>query len=406
MDETHEESGACFALYIGAGNGSDVAKLCDQTVQRILLVEPQPKLSACLAAIDDDRISVLNVAVAEETGEFDFSIFNHSLQSSLKRPTGLLTLFPGLRVVERISVPTLSPVDLLDHLPHQEMRSHGNLLIVDAPGVERVLIDGLATSGALDRFNQVVLRSGKAPLFEGGAGHEELIVLLEAMGYRIFSQEVEDPAFPETYLERHPLWCEVKRLRAEAAALLEARQSAEVDAKRWMDEVHSIRHVAAEATARADYLRKELEVATTKCEADAARITGLTEEIHKRTAERDAERKRVEDAKAQQKDKDDTARAKIHKLEQDLSVLLRTQALMHSDLRELQERYRAVQLERDQQEELLHQLRPRLQEAARYLHERRLSREAPEPEVTHSGDPDSVATGKSRRIRKRRKRPL
>lgn len=75
----------------------------------------------------------------------------------------------------------------------------------------------------------------------------------------------------------------------------------------------------------------------------------------------------------------DQAAAQARKLQEDLTLALRLQSLAQSDLRELQQRHAEVLATRDRQADLLRQLTPRLQEAARYLG---ALRSLPESEAT------------------------
>ncbi|MFP4421490.1 MAG: hypothetical protein ACLFRG_13195, partial [Desulfococcaceae bacterium] len=92
-------------LHLGAGRCSEFAKYEASAARRIILVEANPEVARYLREThaDDERVEVVERAVSDFTGHGELRVFNVKEFSSLREPTGLRELYPGLREVERVS---------------------------------------------------------------------------------------------------------------------------------------------------------------------------------------------------------------------------------------------------------------------------------------------------------------
>ena len=316
-------------LHLGAGEGGDLDAHLASGAAHVALVEPNPaslrRLRQRVAGRAD--VDVHPLAVAAETGRATLTVFNLTPLSSLRPPTELTTLFPGLRPVATPEVATTDMADLLALLPTPDPAldpgsdtgpaapaGAREWLVIDTPGEEATVLDGLARAGAERRFDRIALHCGTTSHYAGSPTAEALRGRLEAVGYRLETVEETDP-------DRPCLIFRLDRARLENAAL---------------------RKALAERTAAFRELNG-------KSEWRGRRMAELEEEL-----------------KHMQKLRDQTT-AETRKLQEDLTLALRLQSLAQADLRDLQRRHADTLATRDRQADLLRQLTPRLQEAARYL---------------------------------------
>lgn len=206
-------------LHLGAGRCAELGVYATLDRSRVVLVDPQAetadrlrRLSAALS-----NVEVRQVAVAAEAGEAPLHLYNMAEFNSLRRPTGLRVLLPGLAQVGTAIVDTLSLADLAAQF--QIDVAADNWLVVDAPGVESAIVDAV-TDGELGRcFSHIFLRAGALPLFEDADTADGLLKRLASLGYEIFSTaDTSDPDLPRYHLRLNPAAVEVVALREQIAA--------------------------------------------------------------------------------------------------------------------------------------------------------------------------------------------
>ncbi|WP_093993411.1 hypothetical protein [Flavimaricola marinus] len=251
-------------VHLGAGTGEALDNYLDSGAAQIVLVEPEPEraedlraLVASLSARDQARVQVIERAVAMQDGTAMLTVFNQTDASSLVPPTGLSELYPGLRVLSRTEVETVSPASLLKTLTLDPDAL--NWLIVETPGLEAQVLRALADLGGLTQFVRLDLRCGAEPLYEGAASGQEILTWLAEEGYLLGpSPEEADPDLCERRLMRNPSLPKIRAVEAECADLkarlgeLEAaldvqtqeraaeRQSTEAAAASQAEQLHSL----------------------------------------------------------------------------------------------------------------------------------------------------------------------
>lgn len=205
--------------YIGADTGSERDQWLATGATRVILVEPNPERARELAtrAATDDRIEVVQKAVAAESGQLCLKRFNLPALSSLREPTGLLELFPGLRTEREIDVDTITPTELLETVPLEEGSRHW--LIIDAPGEEEGIVNALGATDQLAHFNRLILHCGIDPLYSDNAPAATLLDQLQEARYEIEQKDDSDPDRPCWSLQRNPLRLENQTLRQQVAEL-------------------------------------------------------------------------------------------------------------------------------------------------------------------------------------------
>ncbi|MCD2183563.1 FkbM family methyltransferase [Rhizobium sp. GN54] len=216
-----QQSSIDTILYIGAGDGNDIAELLDSRAKRIVLVEPNRDLIPKLLDLAgrDQRIDVLPLAVHEGVRSTHYTLYNLASHSSTRTATDLTSIFPGLDRVTTYDVEAASMEEILERLP--KTTDMNDVLIVDAPGEEAAVINELLTKKLIGRFKHVALRAARRPMYEGGAAVDKIIDHLAAADYRIVWQDFGDPDFPQMMLAIEPLSLENQRLKAELQQQIE-----------------------------------------------------------------------------------------------------------------------------------------------------------------------------------------
>ena len=248
-------------IYIGAGSGEALEACLETGADEIILSEPDNALFPLLEnrALDDKRITVFPVAIADTSGQSSIYVMNFSALSSIYKPKGLYELFPGLRQVEERLVDTLSIVDFLSAVI-PEHRDGAHMLLINAPGVEHIILKDLFASEYKKYFSYISVRGASRPLYENGVSVAELRAVING-SYRIQTQSTEDEDFPILWLQYDPSGEEISRLMGEVQAL-----NAQVQAESQQRDMERIvaegaiadleGRLAAAETARKDLVRE------------------------------------------------------------------------------------------------------------------------------------------------------
>lgn len=362
-------------LHLGAGEGDALPAYLDSGVAHVALVEPAPAALRRLRqrSAGMPQVAIHPLAVAAGEGRATLRIFNLPALSSLRAPAELAMLFPGLRQVATAEVDTVTMAGLLTSFLARlappaapdaasapaPVPGAAGWLVIDTPGEEATVLDGLQQAGARHHFERIFLRCGTGTDYAGSLPADALRARIETMGYR---QEAADPG-PDP--DRPWLVFRLDRRGLQIAALEEQLQ---------------------EATAA----RAALEASLTE---QAATLQEVTKKSDWRGGQMQELKAALETATQAQAEL--TARAEA--LQADLTLALRLQAMAQADLRDLQQRHAETQRIRERQDALLQALTPRLQEAARHLHSLRPlappADSAPSDPALAEADPDSPTAG-------------
>lgn len=260
-------------LHIGAGNGDDLGAWLARDLSDIILIEPNPECRKPLAeaAGRDPRVDIVEAAIAPADGEAPLHVFNMAAQSSLRRPTGLSALFPGLREVGTPTVETLSVDRLLDRAGLPD--GNAAAMVLDAPGLEYDILVRLAELGALTRFREISLHGTRTACFEGGRPIGASRGLLEAEGFVLADKIGNDPDFPVLLMRLDPDKAEIIELRKalERRQGLDARLSAAEASAAETRERLTAAHKTLENQTRARLAAIEALQAVWACLGDAER---------------------------------------------------------------------------------------------------------------------------------------
>ena len=373
-------------IHIGAGLCEELSSYLEAGFEAIYLVEPnadslaqlQPRLAGY------GHIHVFPLAVSTETGRAALHVLNFADLSSLRQPTALKQILPGAHIIEDRQVDTDTLESVLELVPGLSAQKH-NMLVLEAPGEETAILEALAQSGLRDCFQSLVVRCSLEPYFEGESSIKTVLPALEAIGYSLESRDYDsDPDWPlyifrldAVRLETEKLNAEIVTLKAQTGNLNEQLASARAQLARMQHEASETRKgLEEQLAARA----AELETRAETVETLKAQLARMQHEASARDAELVVYREKENSLQAQlreaQSKADEVSKEhadELQKLEQtlqrDLAVALRLQALARSDQQDLQQRFAALQAEKDQQEALLVKVTQKLGSAAKHLHQ-------------------------------------
>lgn len=377
-------------VHIGAGQCSELRHYLDAKPRRIVLFEPNPEAVRALRrkAAGRAEVDIRPVAVSAQRGEAILNLMNFPDLSSLRQPTGLSALYPGLQVEQQRKVETIPPAELAEELATDK---HGNCwLIIDAPGEEMTVVSGLLERDALRKFEHVVLRCGREALYEGAAAGQEILALLEDSGFSVDGPtDTRDPDQPcwllkldAQRLENERLRTELETLRASGAQERERLVAERDDAKRRLEELRTtletklkeVREECEELKESISNALKERDELRADLDDERGSVQSLTNRLEEANRQIDALRASAEQTKSQDADEHLRLQAiveekeqEITRLKDDLSVALRMQTVRENDLKDLQARYGELLEIKRKQDDLLSQLTARLSAAAEHL---------------------------------------
>jgi hypothetical protein len=416
-------------VHLGAGYGDSLSAYLEADAGSILLVEADADVAAELATRHraESRVKVLQEAVSGDTAPRPFFQANVPSLSSLRPLDGLRELFPGLRILSEKIVTPADPATLLDG---RLVEDGSRLLVLETPAETLGILKALDAAGLLQSFDAVALREWREPFNESVVPLDQIRDCLECAGFLMdVDPDPQDPDRP--WLSGRINRAMLQRCReAEAqiialdTALVEVRAAAEKQgteleatreqAQALTSERDTSRKALAEREAELKELREKAQALTV--ERDAAFKDAKEQDAARHEADRQLEKLRDTLLVAERKAKDAEAtntqiqsesdktitelQAQLHRVQGDLTMALRGQAMVQADLRDLQTRYGEARASREQQAQLLTDLLP-------YL--RRLLETAPVDEglrqaIELNALPDQATLAPSRTLRKKRKK--
>ena len=210
-------------VHIGAGAGGCVPAWREAGAKSITLIEGDPEIAEQLKAQigAHDGVSVVQAVVSGDIRARAFWRMNFSGLNSLRPPTGLKELFPGLKTLSKEQVQPVDPARLIAPL---DLSDGGcNLLVIEAPGEALGILKALAAADLLLQFDMIHLTEARAPLYNKAPPAADILTYLVEAGFRArFEDDPLDPEQPclTARLERATLTLaeagtEIERLWAE-----------------------------------------------------------------------------------------------------------------------------------------------------------------------------------------------
>ena len=331
--------GVDTVIHLGAGRCRELPEYLAAACGRIVLVEANPRVARMLQTRSSghDNVRILRRAISGQSEVTTLNVYNLAERSSLRKATGLLELYPGLRLVEKVPVTAYSPASVLAELDTEDA---GKIcLVVDTPGEEHAILQVMARENLLERVSTVLLHCAKTPMYEGSATRQDIIDLLDTQGFEFFDE----------------------------AGLCDLESVLALRLNRWKLENSRLQK-------RLDGLATELRDTVSRKDAELRALADESNKFeHQSALQQQAAREEKERARHAQKEMHQlqqelkSKETELAKARQDLGVALRLQMLRQNDLEELQQRYgTAIDLQA-RQHQLLLKLQQRLSVAAEYL---------------------------------------
>ncbi|MFN4156360.1 MAG: hypothetical protein ACK4HF_17065 [Paracoccaceae bacterium] len=218
---TRPKPGQGPVVAIGAGGSVFLearARQLDGTSVGFVLIGPgAPAPGAALQAVlaQGSGKHVIGLP-GKQAGEGELLVYNLPGMVSLAAPeASLMSIFPGLREVDRQSFPHIAPdalADVFAGLPDPLT------LWLDLPGAESETLDLLAAAGALQRVRDMALRCGVEPFFAGALGRGQIVAKLESLGFALIATDEDDPDWPELCFRADPQARRIRELEVALAA--------------------------------------------------------------------------------------------------------------------------------------------------------------------------------------------
>lgn len=323
-----------------SGNGSVLAVTWDGGVrlgnllklfpknrpQTILLDPFTPENSETSANPDIHHIAAIP---ASEAGEAELRRYSLPGLCSLRPASAALTsLFPGLRETGHKTVSLIASRELMAmaaDLP-KPIR-----LVIDTPGAELDVLQAIEQAGLLRHVTAIQLRCGIETFFAQSADSREVLSWLEERFFRVSEKNESDTDWPEFLLLRDPLTERIEEPTATLETVSKERDKA---------------LAAGEAATKheAELKDRQNRIDALRDEVLRLRETLITAEERTTRAEMDRDQAR-----------------------KDLGMGLRNAAGLRQDYCDLRDKYALLLNEKNNLEQLILQLTPRLQEAAEHL---------------------------------------
>lgn len=201
-----------IVVHIGAGSGRELPDWLASGARRVVLVEPNPVAAERLRrlAAEHAQVTVVEAAIATEGDRNQLLEFNLPQASSLRSPTELQQLFPGLRLYARHTVDCLSPAAFMERFGPEADETAA--LVVEAPGEEYGLFEAWVASDELQRFSAIRFTANPSAGYEGAVPAQRTLQMLQAYGYDVQHHDENDPDWPTWWLRPNPLKRELQAL--------------------------------------------------------------------------------------------------------------------------------------------------------------------------------------------------
>lgn len=209
-------------LSLGRRGHGFVRALPEGSAQHVFQLEPVPKRFRELKRSARADQTFLACAFGPTDSKHMLREFTITSLAALRPATGLAKLFPGLRETGRIEVETCTAATLMAQIELHKKKP--NLLILGAAGEEREAVRQFAALGLLDRFDYILTPLPHVGLYEGSSDEADLVLALEAQGFRTEERDDANPDDPLALLQRDSKWAELIKERDALTEQLEAAQ--------------------------------------------------------------------------------------------------------------------------------------------------------------------------------------
>lgn len=199
-------------IWVGPGDAATFPSVKTDNYSRVLLIEANELQQEHLLQLQqtDAKISVLLQAVATEDGPAQLYRYNLSQFNALQPATGLLQLYPGLKLQEQSSVEAINFATLVREQQLAPQDCH--TLVLSVPAQALALLLSLAEQQLLTLFSQLTVQTAAIELYQDAGTCQELESWLLLQGYLHAATDNTDPDLVVMTFRRHALLDKIETL--------------------------------------------------------------------------------------------------------------------------------------------------------------------------------------------------
>lgn len=209
-------------VWLGAGTATEFDELLS-AAKKITLVDAREDACKFLKKkYTQSNIVIQQKLISVEGGNVQFTEYNLTEYSSIAPPTGLKTLFPGLKETARKNSASIAVTDFIKELP---LEGEDNALVIDIPDNSLALLIALQDSGQFKLFKNLYVHTALDALYEGSANSLEITSFLEQHGYLLQQKTNDDPDLPWLVFVINPLYIELEKIKKELSIQEQAKHA-------------------------------------------------------------------------------------------------------------------------------------------------------------------------------------
>jgi hypothetical protein len=189
-------------IWLGAGSVSEPENVLS-AAEFATLVDARESACKLLQKNTSDNVMVKKVLLSTDGSMYEFNELNLPEFSAIQKPTGLVGLFPGIKIVNTEQIQSISISAFIQDL---NLSDNNNLLIIDIPDSNLAFLQNLLEKGLLNRFNEIRVQTSSIPLYSNSATIEQVTEFLTLHGFITYQGTHEDPDLPWLTFRINPLW--------------------------------------------------------------------------------------------------------------------------------------------------------------------------------------------------------
>lgn len=189
-------------IWLGAGAVSEPENVLS-AAEFVTLIDARESACNLLQKSASNNIVVKKALLSTDGSMHEFNELNLPEFSAIQKPTGLLGLFPGIKIIKTEQIQSISISAFIQDL---NLTNNNNLLIIDIPDSNLAFLQNLQEKGLLDRFSEIRVQTSSTSLYSNSATVEQVTEFLTSYGFMTYQGTYEDPDLPWLTYRINPLW--------------------------------------------------------------------------------------------------------------------------------------------------------------------------------------------------------
>nr|WP_136251682.1 hypothetical protein [Ningiella ruwaisensis] len=179
-------------LWLGAGEATTPAFNFEE-YDHLYLVDIDFNKKTLERFSECDNIDFFKTAVYKDhDNPCSFYKLNNEEFSSLRKPSGLKSVYPNICIEEVIEIHVTGIIKLLSECG---LSGNQNTLVIDLPCIFLDILNELVKSEKLVLFKSIYIFAGKIEMFEQGGTYYQASELLKSVFFKLESEDSNDPDF-------------------------------------------------------------------------------------------------------------------------------------------------------------------------------------------------------------------